>query len=125
MLAHWSKFWVMFSRRPHRLMWSGTFCPADRAEVDGVEGLQGLQAVLGHHPAGLRVVLAAPGELVPLEGEPAVGLLGEEVEDAAAGGDDLLADAVGGDRCDLEDFCCVTMDLLRLVLLLVTVCGIH
>ena len=24
-LAHWSKFWVMFSRRPHRLMWSGTF----------------------------------------------------------------------------------------------------
>ena len=24
MLAHWSKFWVMFSRRPHRLMWSGT-----------------------------------------------------------------------------------------------------
>ena len=23
-LAHWSKFWQMFSRRPHRLMWSGT-----------------------------------------------------------------------------------------------------
>ena len=25
MLAHWSKFWVMFRRRPQRLMWSGTF----------------------------------------------------------------------------------------------------
>ena len=25
MLAHWSKFWVMLSRRPHRLTWSGTF----------------------------------------------------------------------------------------------------
>ena len=25
MLAHWSKFWVMFSRSPHRDTWSGTF----------------------------------------------------------------------------------------------------
>ena len=24
MLAHWSKFWVMFSRRPHSETWSGT-----------------------------------------------------------------------------------------------------
>ena len=23
-LAHWSKFWQMASRRPHKLMWSGT-----------------------------------------------------------------------------------------------------
>ena len=75
--------------------------PADGAEVDGVVVLQGLQPVLGHHPAGPGVVLAAPVELVPGEGERAVRVLGQGVENPAAGGDDLFADAVGGDGCDL------------------------
>ena len=61
-----------------------------------------VQAVVGHHPAGLLVVLAAPGEVLPLEGELALGLFGQRVEHPAARGDDLLADAVGGDRGDLE-----------------------
>ena len=66
------------------------------------KSLQGLQAVVGHHPAGLLVVLAAPVELVPVEGELAAGVLGEGVENAAAGGDDLLADSVGRDGSDAE-----------------------
>ena len=76
--------------------------PADGAEVDGVEVLEGVQAVGVHHLAGLGVVPAAPGELGPLEGELAAGILRQGVQDAAAGGDDFLADAVGGDGSDAE-----------------------
>ena len=71
--------------------------PADGAEVDGVEVLEGVQAVRVHHLAGLGVVLAAPRELGPFEGELAAGILRQGVQDPASGGDDFLADAVGGD----------------------------
>ena len=50
----------------------GDVRPADGAEVDGVEVLELLEPVLGHHPAGLLVVLAAPRELLPLEVEAPV-----------------------------------------------------
>ena len=76
--------------------------PADGAEVDGVKVLQGLQALRVHHLAGLFVVAAAPGELGPFEGELAGGILGEGVQDAAPGGDNFLAHAVGGDGSDAE-----------------------
>ena len=39
----------------------------DRPEEDGVVSTDGLQPVLGHHPAGAGVDLAAPGKLVELE----------------------------------------------------------
>ena len=70
------------------------------------KALQGVEAVVGHHLAGLLVVLAAPGELFPVEGELAVGLLGQGVQHPTAGGHDLLADTVGGDRGDLEGLLC-------------------
>src|SRR5262249_4137377 len=75
--------------------------PAHGAEVDGVEVLQHLQGVLVHHAAGLLVVAAAPRQLGPIEGEGAVRISGNGVEDGAAGGDDLSANTVGGDGGDL------------------------
>src|SRR6478735_4863104 len=71
--------------------------PADSAEVDGVEILEGVQSVGVHHLAGLGVVLAAPWELGPFEGELAAGILRQGVQDPASGGDDLFADPVCGD----------------------------
>jgi hypothetical protein len=76
--------------------------PADGAEVDGVEVLQLVEAVLVHHPAVLGVVVGTPGELLPGEGEAAAGGVGEGVEDGAAGRDDLDTDSVGGDGGDAE-----------------------
>ena len=38
---------------------------ADRAEVDGVVLLEPAQTVGGHHRAGARVVVAAPGQVLP------------------------------------------------------------
>src|SRR5262249_61504283 len=75
--------------------------PAHGAEVGGAETLQHLQGVLVHHPAGLLVVPTAPREFGPREGEGAVRTSGDGVEDGTAGGDDLNANAVGGDGGDL------------------------
>ena len=74
--------------------------PADRAEVDGVELLEYLQAVLRHHPAGARVVLAAPAELVPVEREGPGAAGGQRVEHLAPGGHHLPANAVRGNHRD-------------------------
>ena len=70
----------------------------DRAEVDGVVVANPVEAVLRHHAAGLLVVFAAPGELVPLEldAEPAASGL----QHADALGHDFLADAVSRDGRD-------------------------
>src|SRR3972149_5982506 len=71
---------------------------ADRAEEDGLEPPELVEAVLGHHAPGPRVALAAPVERRPLEveAEPAAG----GVEDAHALGHALLADPVAGDHGD-------------------------
>src|SRR5206468_226466 len=58
--------------------------PADSAEVDGVEVLQALQPVVGHHLAGALVVVAAPGELLPGEAESTVGVVGQGLQDGAS-----------------------------------------
>src|SRR5487761_741391 len=76
--------------------------PADRAEVDGVEVLEDLEAVGGHHPAGARGVLAAPVELLPVERERPGAADGQRVEHLPPGGNHLLADAVRGNRRDPE-----------------------
>ena len=73
--------------------------PADRAQEDGLVALDLVKPVLGHHVAVLEVVVAAPGQLVPLELEPE--LTARRVEHAHALRHHLLADAVTGDHRDL------------------------
>ncbi len=80
--------------------------PAHRAEVDGVEVLEDLKTVLGHHPAGARVVLTAPAEFLPVERERAGATGGERVEHLPPGGHHFLANAVCGDRRDPEPAGC-------------------
>ena len=71
---------------------------ADRAEVDRVELLDDGEPVLVHHPAGLQVVVAAPGQLGELAAE--VALFRRHVENAHPGRNDFLADAVAGNDCN-------------------------
>ena len=71
---------------------------ADRAEEDRVAGPELLEAVLGHHPPGLREALAAPVELGPRELEPEPPR--RRLENALALGHDLLADPVAGNHRD-------------------------
>ena len=72
---------------------------ADRAEIDGIETAQLLEAVRGHHPAVPAVVGGAPVERCDLETQ--LGLArAQGVQHLEPGGDDLLADAVPGDRRD-------------------------
>ena len=69
---------------------------ADGAEIDGVEGAEGVEAVLGHHEAGAAEVVRAPIEV--LDGEPEAAEGGfEGLEDGESGGYDFLADAIAGD----------------------------
>jgi hypothetical protein len=58
-----------------------------------------LEAVVGHHRAVLGVVVRFPGEVLPLEREPAVGGRGERREDVAAGPRSLPRSAL---RCWLN-----------------------
>jgi len=63
---------------------------ADRAEEDGVERTQEVEAVFGHHLAVPEVVLTAPREvLVPQRVRG--GDLGRRVEHADGFGDDFVA----------------------------------
>src|SRR5687768_6012733 len=71
---------------------------ADGPEVDGVETLDALYPVLVHHPAGLQVEVAPPGQLGELAAE--VALFRRHVGHAHPGRDDFLADTVAGDDCD-------------------------
>ena len=71
---------------------------ADGTEQDGVVGVEALQAVVGHHGAGLAVEVGAPREVGEMETEVAAGG-GEGFEDFLAFGDDFGADTVAGDDC--------------------------
>src|SRR5918997_285789 len=70
--------------------------PPDRAEVDGVEAGQGLQAVLRHHPAVLQVVLAAPRELREAQFERGISL-SRGLEHPHTGAHDLGPDPIPTD----------------------------
>src|SRR5690242_1393057 len=72
----------------------------DRAEEDGVERTELLEAVRRHHPACSRVGFAAPVEGSPLElkAEAAPG----GIEHANALGNHFLADTVSGDHRDVK-----------------------
>src|SRR5947209_7304774 len=72
---------------------------AASTEVDRVEWLEDLQAVLRHHPAVLQIVAAAPGERFELDPDVAVYFLGR-ADHLDAGLNDVLADAIAGDRRD-------------------------
>ena len=82
---------------PHRHV-VGHPGPAHRAEVDGVEVAQAIEAVRLHHPAGAAVVLAAPGQLLRLQPDP--GRARGRFEDGQSGGDHLAADPVPRDDRD-------------------------
>ena len=69
---------------------------AHRAEEDRVVMADGREAVLGHHPAVLRVIRAAPVLLVPHQGETE--LPRRRLEHALSLGHHFLADAVAGDH---------------------------
>ena len=62
---------------------------------------QPLQAVRGHHRAGLEVALAAPVVVRPAEAEAVAGA--GRLEHALGRRDDLVADAVAGDHRDVVD----------------------
>ena len=69
-----------------------------RAEKDGVVASDLLDAILGHHAPGARVVLAAPGKLVELILDAEAPSGGLENTDAL--GHDLVADTVTGNHGD-------------------------
>ena len=70
----------------------------DRAEEDRVVPFDLREPVVGHHRAGLRVALAAPVEMLPVEGEAV--LARDRVEHAHPFGHDFFADPVARDRRD-------------------------
>ena len=79
---------------------------AHRAEQNGVELLELLEAVSGHHPAVLLVIAAAPGEARPAQ----AGLVAPHRRVGHADGlfDHLRADAVAADHRHLESCHCTT-----------------
>jgi hypothetical protein len=76
--------------------------PADRAEVDCVVMPNRLEPVLRHHPSVLRVVVAAPGQIVPGERDAVLGC--DRFEHAQAFGHDFLANTVTRDDGDAIAF---------------------
>src|SRR5205814_6669718 len=64
------------------------------------------QAILGHHPPGARVVLAAPAEFLPVEREGPAAAGRQRAEDPPPVGHHLAADAVRGNRRDPEPAGC-------------------
>ena len=69
--------------------------PADRAEVDRVGPAKLIEAIGGHHPAVLGVVVTAPGELAPPDAECA-GTGGRRLHHRFPHRNDLAADSVTG-----------------------------
>ncbi len=75
--------------------------PADGAEEDRVEGAQRLDAVCGHHRAGLAVEVAGPGKARALQREAAQNA--GALQNAPRGIDDRDSDTVAGDQRDSVD----------------------
>ena len=73
---------------------------ADGAEVDRVVLADLVEAVVRHHLAGLLEGLAAPVEVVPLEGD--VELAADRLQHLDALRHHLVADAVAGNDGDLQ-----------------------
>ena len=71
---------------------------SDRAEEDAIVPADGLETVLGHHPAGPGVDLAAPGELVELERDAV--FRARRLQDTDPLGHHLPADPVAGNHRD-------------------------
>src|SRR5688500_13459433 len=72
---------------------------ARRAEQDGIVLPDQVAAVRRHHAAVLLVILAAPVEVIDLEGEAAV-TLGKRLQHFDTRRDDLGSNTVTGDRSD-------------------------
>ena len=88
-------------RAPQRDVVRDLVRPADGAEVQGVEALELVEPVVGHHLAvGQVVVAAGPFEVLDLQVEAVLARGG--LDHADAFGEDFVADAVTGDGGDLE-----------------------
>ena len=91
-LAYWSSGWQMASRRPHRVMWSGTSgTPADPNRMAS-------WPLIRSRP--LSVVVGAPVEVLDRKREAAVAA-GADVKRLKPGRDHLGPDSVAADRRDL------------------------
>ena len=86
-----------YQQAPQRDM-VGDAGKAHRTEEDGVVPADGFEPVLGHHPAGPGVDLAAPGKFVELEPDAVPGPGRFQHPDPFR--DDLLADSVAGNHRD-------------------------
>jgi hypothetical protein len=70
-----------------------------RPKKDRIVAAHPVEPVLGHHAAVLQVIVAAPGQLVPLE--PESELPARRLQHADALGHHFLADSIAGDHRDL------------------------
>ncbi len=85
--------------------------PADRAQQNGVEAAQGLDAILRHHRAGLLVEGAGPGEFGAFKRKTGAFCCG--VENLPGGISHAFADAVSGNECDAMRFQDVSPVIVR------------
>src|SRR5579864_163191 len=72
---------------------------SDSAKINGIEIAELVEAILGHHPAGLEISLATPIKMLP--GESYVKTPPGGLENAKTFGHDLASDAVPFNDCDL------------------------
>src|SRR5208283_1771595 len=95
---HWTKVYILLKRSadrdqqsPQRNMIRNTGI-SHRTEVDRIETAQLVQAIFGHHPAGLEIGLATPVEVMP--GEHYIVAAPSSFKNTKAFGYDLTSDSV-------------------------------
>ena len=69
--------------------------PTHSPKKDGIERLQLLEPIFGHHRARAQIGLAGPVEVLEFDAEAET--LGEDLGNLNAGGDDFLANAISRD----------------------------